>query len=134
VILMAAASATALIQRRAQLAMSVVFNDTLRLSVDLPGTAAEVLEAVRAAGLEGVVAKRRNSTYQAGELREGCHLSYPELFSRMPQYVWIGSSESAPPLRPLPAVIASATGAGPGSNAIHGTTSSPMRPGLARCH
>jgi bifunctional non-homologous end joining protein LigD len=60
-------SESALIQRRAQLAKSVVFNDTLRLSFDLPGTATEVVEAVRAARLEGVVAKRRNSTYQAGQ-------------------------------------------------------------------
>lgn len=37
----------------------------LLLSVELPGTAAEVTAAIRRLGLEGVIAKRRDSTYDA---------------------------------------------------------------------
>jgi len=40
---------------------------TLRAATELKGTAAEVVEAVRGVGLEGVVAKRRNSVYTPGE-------------------------------------------------------------------
>jgi bifunctional non-homologous end joining protein LigD len=40
---------------------------TLRLSQDLPGSAADVVKAVRAVGLEGVIAKRKDSIYQPGE-------------------------------------------------------------------
>jgi hypothetical protein len=39
----------------------------VRLSLGLPGSAADVVKAVRAAGLEGVIAKRRDSVYQPGE-------------------------------------------------------------------
>ena len=39
----------------------------LRMSVELPGSAADVLAAVRTQGLEGVVGKRRSSSYQPGE-------------------------------------------------------------------
>jgi bifunctional non-homologous end joining protein LigD len=56
-----------LTQRRTQLVKSVVFNETLRLSQELTGTASEVIEAVHAAGLECVVARHRDSVYQAGE-------------------------------------------------------------------
>ena len=38
----------------------------LLLSVSLPGTAEQVTAVVREAGLEGVIAKRRSSTYTAG--------------------------------------------------------------------
>jgi ATP-dependent DNA ligase len=37
------------------------------LSQDLPGSAADIVKALRAAGIEGVIAKRRDSTYQPGE-------------------------------------------------------------------
>jgi bifunctional non-homologous end joining protein LigD len=53
--------------RRAQLPELIGNAATLRLSRDLPGRAADVIRALRAAGLEGVVAKRRDSTYQPGE-------------------------------------------------------------------
>jgi ATP dependent DNA ligase C terminal region/ATP dependent DNA ligase domain len=53
-------------RRREQLARVVVPDGALRLSQELPGSAADVIEAIRAAGLEGVVAKRRSSTYQPG--------------------------------------------------------------------
>ena len=56
-----------LTQRRARLPEIVGENATLRLSQALPGSAAEIVKAVRGAGLEGVVAKRTNSTYQPGE-------------------------------------------------------------------
>jgi ATP-dependent DNA ligase len=54
-------------QRRARLPEIVGENATLRLSQQLPGTATEIVKAVRGAGLEGVVAKRKDSTYQPGE-------------------------------------------------------------------
>src|SRR5262249_36949870 len=41
--------------------------EPLRLSPLLPGSANHVLDAVRKLGLEGVVAKRIGSTYEAGE-------------------------------------------------------------------
>ncbi len=41
--------------------------EPVRLSAILPGTAEEVLQAVRRHGLEGVVAKRRDSVYEPGE-------------------------------------------------------------------
>jgi bifunctional non-homologous end joining protein LigD len=40
---------------------------TIRLSPDLPGTAEQVTEAVKKMGLEGVVAKRRDSVYVSGD-------------------------------------------------------------------
>ena len=53
--------------RRARLPALVSTNAVLRLSQDLPGSAAEIVKALRAAGIEGVIAKRRDSTYQPGE-------------------------------------------------------------------
>lgn len=46
---------------------SAIGGSGLLISEDLPGTAAEVVAAVRGLGLEGVIAKRRTSTYEAGE-------------------------------------------------------------------
>jgi bifunctional non-homologous end joining protein LigD len=54
-------------RRRARLSTLVSTDSVMRLSQELPGTAAEVVKAVRGAGLEGVIAKRRDSTYQPGE-------------------------------------------------------------------
>jgi hypothetical protein len=54
-------------KRRARLASIVGEHSTLRLSQFLPGTAADVVAALRAAGLEGVIAKRKDSIYQPGE-------------------------------------------------------------------
>jgi len=54
-------------RRRARLPAMVGHDATLRISQTLPGTAAEVVKVVRAAGLEGVIAKRKDSTYQSGE-------------------------------------------------------------------
>jgi bifunctional non-homologous end joining protein LigD len=45
----------------------------LLLSDSLPGTAAQVIEAVSRLGLEGVIAKRKDSRYQSGE-RSGAWL------------------------------------------------------------
>jgi bifunctional non-homologous end joining protein LigD len=56
-----------LVKRRAQLPEIIGQNPTIRLSHDLPGSAAAIVRALRAAGIEGVVAKRRDSTYQPGE-------------------------------------------------------------------
>jgi len=58
---------TPLEQRRAQLPALVSTDSVMRLSQDLPGTPATIVKAVREAGLEGVIAKRRDSTYQPGE-------------------------------------------------------------------
>ena len=52
-------------ERRVSL-RDVVTGSDLLLSEPLPGTAAQIADAVRALGLEGVVAKRRRSTYTAG--------------------------------------------------------------------
>jgi bifunctional non-homologous end joining protein LigD len=56
-----------LIERRARLPKLVGENATIRLSLDLPGSVAAIVRALRAAGIEGVVAKRKRSTYQPGE-------------------------------------------------------------------
>jgi bifunctional non-homologous end joining protein LigD len=56
-----------LTKRRGRLASIVGQHAILRLSQVLPGTAADVVAAVRAAGLEGVIAKRKDSIYQPGE-------------------------------------------------------------------
>ena len=53
--------------RRAQLPELIGKSAAIRVSLDLPGRAAEVVRALRAAGIEGVIAKRRDSTYQPGE-------------------------------------------------------------------
>lgn len=42
----------------------------LRLPIELPGSAAEVVQAVRSMRLEGVIAKRKSSTYQPGDRSE----------------------------------------------------------------
>src|SRR5215467_222038 len=53
-----------LVTRQAQLPGIVGQSSTIRVSRDLPGSAAAIVQALRAAGIEGVVAKRRDSTYQ----------------------------------------------------------------------
>ena len=53
-----------LIERKAQLAQ-VVDGSGILLSQALPGTAAQVIDAVQRLGLEGVIAKRRDSPYRA---------------------------------------------------------------------
>jgi DNA ligase D-like protein (predicted ligase) len=53
-------------ERRAALP-ALIEGTGLRLSPDLPGSAVEVIAAVRGLGLEGVVAKRRDSIYEPGE-------------------------------------------------------------------
>lgn len=55
-----------LIERRARLGR-VVEGSGILLSEDLAGTVAEVTAAVRGLGLEGVVAKRKDSKYDAGQ-------------------------------------------------------------------
>jgi bifunctional non-homologous end joining protein LigD len=53
--------------RRARLPALVNTDAVLRLSADLPGSAADIVKALRTAGIEGVIAKRRDSRYQPGE-------------------------------------------------------------------
>ena len=56
-----------LLARRAQLPKVIGHDATIRLSRDLPGRTADIVHALEAAGIEGVVAKRKDSTYQPGE-------------------------------------------------------------------
>jgi bifunctional non-homologous end joining protein LigD len=55
-----------LIERRARLPQ-VIDGSGILMSVDLPGTADEVIEAVRSLGLEGIIAKQKRSRYVAGD-------------------------------------------------------------------
>ena len=55
-----------LLRRRARLARVLEGSEVL-LSEELPGTAAAIVEAVRGLGLEGVIAKRKESLYVLGE-------------------------------------------------------------------
>jgi len=54
-------------KRRALLPKLIGENPVIRLSAELPGSAARVIDAVRSLGLEGVIAKRRGSVYQPGD-------------------------------------------------------------------
>ena len=54
-----------LVERQAALA-EVVKGSGVLLSAPLPGSATDVIEAVRRLGLEGVIAKRKDSRYDAG--------------------------------------------------------------------
>jgi len=56
-----------LVKRRALLAKIVRQDQPIRLSRELPGSVTDIVEALRAAGVEGVVAKRKVSLYQPGE-------------------------------------------------------------------
>ena len=56
-----------LLRRRARLPKIIGEDATIRLSRDLPGSVADIVRTLRAAGIEGVVAKRKRSTYQPGE-------------------------------------------------------------------
>jgi len=44
----------------------VLGSGAVRYNAELPGSPAAIIQVVRSAGLEGVIAKRRDSTYQAG--------------------------------------------------------------------
>jgi len=56
-----------LAERRARLPKIVGEDPTIRLSRDLPGSVADIARTLKAAGIEGVVAKRKESLYQPGE-------------------------------------------------------------------
>ena len=56
-----------LTDRRAHLPELIRGSRELRISQELPGSATDVAQAVRSSGIEGVIAKRRDSVYQAGE-------------------------------------------------------------------
>lgn len=53
-------------ERRARLS-GLIEGTGLLLSAELPGDPADILASVRALGLEGVMAKRRDSVYESGE-------------------------------------------------------------------
>lgn len=53
-------------ERRAPLP-AILDGSGVLMSVELPGRAAQVIDAVRRLGLEGVIAKRRSSRYSAGQ-------------------------------------------------------------------
>lgn len=56
-----------LVKRRAHLPKIIGENTSIRLSAELPGSVADIVKALRASGIEGVVAKRKDSRYQPGE-------------------------------------------------------------------
>ena len=56
-----------LMKRRGQLAPIIPTDSHLRLLQPLPGNAQQIVRAVREMGLEGVIAKRKDSRYQPGE-------------------------------------------------------------------
>ena len=60
-----------LLKRRALLPR-VLDGSGLLASEELPGTAAAIVEAVRGLGLEGVIAKRKDSLYVPGERSNDC--------------------------------------------------------------
>ena len=53
--------------RRDRLRTIVPDEGRIKISQALPGSVQSIVEAVRSAGLEGVIAKRRGSTYQSGD-------------------------------------------------------------------
>ena len=59
-------TAQPLLRRRAQLPQ-VLGRSGVLLSIELPGTAGDVVEAVTRLGLEGVIAKRKTSPYTPGD-------------------------------------------------------------------
>jgi len=63
------------LERRRAILPEVVSDSGVLISKDLPGTAAEVVTAVRALGLEGVVAKRKDSLYEPGK-RSGAWVKF----------------------------------------------------------
>jgi bifunctional non-homologous end joining protein LigD len=65
-------TAEPLTRRRGRLPAIVGDNTTVRLSQALPGRAETVVAAVRAAGLEGVIAQARIPPYQPGERSSDC--------------------------------------------------------------
>ena len=56
-----------LVKRREHLPKIVGESMNIRLSANLPGRVADIIKALCAAGIEGVVAKRKDSPYQPGE-------------------------------------------------------------------
>jgi bifunctional non-homologous end joining protein LigD len=59
-------TAAPLTERRAKLP-TILSESGILMSVDLPGTREQVIDAVRSLGLEGVIAKQRTSRYVPGE-------------------------------------------------------------------
>jgi bifunctional non-homologous end joining protein LigD len=55
------------LSERRELLPQLLEGTGLRQSIELPGTVDEIIAAVRGMGLEGIVAKRRDSLYQPGE-------------------------------------------------------------------
>ena len=55
------------LERRRKKLPGLIEGSGLLFSQELPGTAAEIVQAVRGLGLEGVIAKRRDSFYEPGE-------------------------------------------------------------------
>jgi DNA ligase D-like protein (predicted ligase) len=56
-----------LAERRRALQRVVSSGSVIRISDALPGTASDIMRALRDAGIEGVIAKRKDSLYQPGE-------------------------------------------------------------------
>jgi ATP-dependent DNA ligase len=60
-------TANPLTKRREQLQKIMTADPVVRISQDLPGSVADIVKTLRAAGIEGVIAKRRESPYQPGD-------------------------------------------------------------------
>ena len=55
------------LEARRRLLPQIVKDSGVLMSMELPGSAPEVVKAVSALGLEGIIAKKRDSKYQAGD-------------------------------------------------------------------
>jgi len=64
-----------ILERRRAILPEIVSDSGLLISDDLPGSAVEVVAAVRELGLEGIVAKRRDSLYEPGK-RSGAWVKF----------------------------------------------------------
>jgi bifunctional non-homologous end joining protein LigD len=60
-------TAEPLTKRRKPLQKIITADPVVRLSQDLPGSVADIVKTLRAAGVEGIIAKRKGSPYQPGE-------------------------------------------------------------------
>ena len=59
------------LEERRAILTRILKDSELLMSLELPGTAADIIKAVSALRLEGVIAKRRDSKYQGGERSGG---------------------------------------------------------------
>jgi DNA ligase D-like protein (predicted ligase) len=83
---------TAPLERRRERLPEVLDGSGVLLSIELPGTAQQVIDAVTRLGLEGIIAKRRSSTYTPGDR----HASWVKLKLDRQQEFVIGGYRPGP--------------------------------------